>query len=185
MPKKGQILKDPETENSFEFLETSESTDAARVCIKMCVMSNGKLVPDHLHTLQDEHFEVLSGKLTVFQNERKTVLHPGEKILLPRNKPHNHYNGHHEPVIFIQTVEPALDFDYLIENRVGLSRDGKIKKGKVNILQELVNLHYFESKSYLANVPVNLQKKIAKIVGPIARKLGYRAVYKKYSGIEK
>ncbi|HET8839582.1 MAG TPA: cupin domain-containing protein [Flavobacteriaceae bacterium] len=185
MPIKGQVLEEPETGNRFEFLETSESAGAARVCIKMSLFSEGKLVPNHLHTLQDEHFEVLSGKLTVFQNGKETVLLPGEKILLPRNKPHNHYNAHSEPAIFIQTVEPALDFDYLIENRVGLSRDGKIKKGKANMLQELVNLNYFDSKSYLANVPVNLQKTMAKIVGPIGRKLGYRAVYKKYSGIEK
>jgi hypothetical protein len=57
--------------------------------------------------------------------------------------------------------------------------------GKAGIVQELVTLRYLDSKSYLASIPVGIQKVLMSIVGPIGRLFGYRAIYKKYSDIEK
>ena len=56
MPKKGEILEDPQTKNRYEFLETAESTNGAMVSVKMSLFSRGKLGPDHVHTLHVVHF---------------------------------------------------------------------------------------------------------------------------------
>jgi hypothetical protein len=48
-----------------------------------------------------------------------------------------------------------------------------------------VALKYLDSKSYLADIPIGIQKLLMHIVAPIGRLFGYRAIYKKYSGIEK
>src|SRR5690606_6666851 len=105
------------------------------------------------------------------------------RITLPKNKPHNHYNSHCVPVTYIHTVTPGLDFDYLIENLVGLAADGKKRSGGLG--QQLVTLRYLESKSLLADVPVAIQKILLIPMPPIARLFGYRAIYRKYSGTEK
>ena len=185
MPSKGQIMVNPDTGDIYEFLETAKDTNGQRVAIKMTLKSKGEQVPNHFHALQDEHFEVLSGKLTIFLDGKKQVLTAGEKITLPRNKPHNHYNTGDEPAVFIQSVSPALDFDYLLENIIGLTIDGKMPNGKAGLVQELVTLKYLDSKSYLASIPVGFQTFLMNVVGPIARVFGYRAIYSKYSGIEK
>lgn len=185
MPIKGQILSDPNTGDIYEFLETAKDTNGQRVTIKMTLKSKGELVPNHFHALQDEHFEVVSGNLTILLDGKKQVLTPGEKTTLPKNKPHNHYNDTNETVVFIQSVTPALDFDYLLENIIGLTIDGKMPNGKAGIVQELVTLKYMDSKSYLASIPQGLQKFMMNVVGPIGRIFGYRAIYKKYSDIEK
>lgn len=185
MPVKGQLLENPNTGDLFEFLETAKDTNGERVTMKMTLKSAGELVPNHFHSLQDEHFEVISGKLTILHNGKLQTLLAGEKITLPKNEAHNHFNSDTESVVFIQTITPALDFDYLLENLIGLSMDGKMPKGKAGMMQELVSLRYLDSKSYLANVPVGVQKALATIVGPIGRLFGYRAIYKKYSDIEK
>lgn len=182
---KGQILSDPNTGDIYEFLETAKDTNGQRVTIKMTLKSKGELVPNHFHALQDEHFEVVSGNLTILLDGKKQVLTPGEKMTLPKNKPHNHYNDTNETVVFIQSVTPALDFDYLLENIIGLTIDGKMPNGKAGIVQELVTLKYIDSKSYLASIPQGLQKFMMNVVGPIGRIFGYRAIYKKYSDIEK
>ena len=65
MPSKGQILTNPESGDVYEFIETAKDTNGERVTMKMTLKSTGKLVPDHLHSLQDEHFEVISGNLKV------------------------------------------------------------------------------------------------------------------------
>ena len=185
MPSKGQILSNPNTGDIYEFLETAKDTNGQRVTIKMTLKSIGELVPNHYHALQDEHFEVLSGNLTILLDGKKQVLTQGEKIILPKNKPHNHYNNDTESVVFIQTISPALDFDFLLENIIGLTIDGKMPNGKAGLVQELVTLKYLDSKSYLANIPQGTQRFLMNVVGPIGRMFGYRAIYKKYSDIEK
>lgn len=185
MASKGLILENSSTGDAYEFLETSQDTQGERMKLKITLKSKGELVPNHFHTLQEETFEVISGKLTVWLAGKVQILSTGEQITLPTNIPHNHYNAHDEPVVFIQTVTPALDFEYLMQNLMGLTADGKMPNGKAGIIQELVTLKYLDSKSYLASMPVPIQKLLMNVIAPIARLFGYRAIYKKYAGIEK
>lgn len=185
MPTKGQIIENPHMGFKVEFVETAADTNGQRVCIKSTVGYKGALVPNHLHVLQEETFEVISGNLTIQYEGKKFALGTGEKITLPKGKPHNHYNNHDEPVVYHHIVTPALDFDYFIENIVSIGRDAGIKDGNLGMLQQLVILKYLDSKAYLADAPIAIQNIMMNTLGPIARLLGYRAVYKKYSGIEK
>ncbi|MBX2931398.1 MAG: cupin domain-containing protein [Chitinophagaceae bacterium] len=185
MPLKGQIVTNPLTKDTYEFIETAKDTNGASVILKATIYNKGKLVPNHFHLLQDESFEVISGKLTIIKDNQLTTLTTGEKITLPKNIPHNHYNNESTPVTYIHSVSPALDFDYLIENLMGLTADGKSKNGKFGLMQELVTLKYLDSKTFLADMPIGLQKILMNTIAPIGRLLGYRAIYKKYSGIEK
>ena len=185
MPIKGQFLLNPTTHDSYKFLETAQDTDGEYVLLHTTLTTTGLLVPNHLHVSQDETFEVLTGALTVWANGRVRVLGPGERLVLPRNQPHNHFNAGESPVAYLHHVSPALDFDYLIENMVGLSLDGKGRNGKFGLLQELVWLKHLDSKSFLADMPRSVQQALMAVLTPLGRLLGYRAVYKKYSGIEK
>lgn len=185
MPEKGQILNNPANGDSYEFLEIARDTNGAQVTMKAIIKSKGQLVPKHFHVFQDETFEVISGQLKVWVDGQTRTISAGEKVLLPKNVPHNHYNDEDTPVTYIHSVTPALDFELLIENLVGLAADGKSKNGKYGLVQELVSLKYLDSKSYLADIPVGVQKILMNIIAPIGRIFGYRAVYKKYSGLEK
>lgn len=182
---KGQILLNSKTGDTYQFLETSYDSNGESVTMRMNVKSRGKQVPDHIHLLQEETFEVISGELTILYDNQERTLKPGEKITLPAGKPHNHFNKGNTPVVYVQTVTPALDFEFLVENLVGLSSDGKRPNGKSSLLQELVILRYIDSKTFLAGIPIFLQKVLMNILGPIGRAMGYRAIYRKYSGIEK
>lgn len=53
------------------------------------------------------------------------------------------------------------------------------------MVQELVTLKYLDSKTFLADIPVGIQKILMYTIAPLGRLFGYRAIYKKYSGIEK
>jgi len=185
MPKSGQILKNMLTGDTYEFLETAQETSGSHVSMKATILSRGQLVPNHFHLLQDETFEVISGKLHILLGGKTITLQAGEKLTLPKNTPHNHYNIENTPVTYFHTVSPALDFDYLMENLMGLAADGKTKNGNYGIIQELVALRYLDGKTYLADIPLGIQKLMMNIIGPIGRLFGYRAIYKKYSGIEK
>lgn len=185
MPKRGQKSINPTTGDTYEFLDTAVDTKGEFVRLKATIQSKGQLVPDHYHLLQDETFEVISGKLTFCYNKQTKVISAGEKIIFPKGLRHNHYNNEDSELTYIQTVSPALDFDYLIENLVGLAADGKCKNGRYGLFQELVTLKYLDSKSYMADIPQRVQNILMSIMDPIGRLLGYRAIYKKYSGVEK
>lgn len=185
MATKEQTITNPTNGDSYEFLETAKNTNGEQVTMKAIIKSKGQLVPKHFHVLQDETFEVISGQLTVFSEGQTKKLSAGEKITLPKNVPHNHYNNEDTAVTYIHSVTPALDFEFLIENLVGLAADGKSKNGKYGLVQELVTLKYLDSKSYLADIPIGVQKVLMNTIAPIGRLFGYRAIYKKYSGIEK
>jgi quercetin dioxygenase-like cupin family protein len=185
MPTQGQRITIPTTGDTYEFLETAKETGGARVSMKVTTRSRGPLVPRHFHVLQDETFEVVSGRLTVWVNGETKTLTASESITLRNSIPHNHFNDDAEPVTYLHSVTPALDFEYLIENLAGLAADGKGKNGKYGLIQELVTLRYLDSKAFLADIPVGLQKLMMKTIAPVARLFGYRAIYRKYSGIEK
>jgi quercetin dioxygenase-like cupin family protein len=178
-------MHNPVTGDVYEFMETSKDTNGERVTMKATISGKGKMVPNHIHVLQDESYEVTSGVLTIWQDGVITKLPAGEKMTLARNKPHNHYNDADLPVSYIHSVTPALDFDYLVENLIGLAGDGKSNHGKYGLVQEMVTLKYLDSKTYLSDIPVGIQKGLMYIIAPIGRLLGYRAIYEKYSGIEK
>jgi len=63
--------------------------------------------------------------------------------------------------------------------------DGRRKGNGSGLMQELVSLRYLESKAFLSGPPVWVQKLMMRFLAPLGRLLGYRAVYSKYSGIEK
>ena len=185
MPTKGQQLVDKFSGDQIEFLETGQDTNGERVTLKVTLKSKGQTVDDHIHVLQDETFKVLSGRMTYFLNGEKHHLNAGEEVTLPKNVAHNHYNMDDETAVYIQTISPAIDVDYFIENLFGMINDGKVKEGKLPFLQAMVTLKYLESPSFLANMPRGVQKFLASVLAPIARALGYRAIYKEYTGIEK
>ena len=185
MPTKGQKLVDKFNGDTIEFIETSSDTNGERVTFKVTLKSKGQTVDDHYHILQEESFKVLSGRMTYFLDGKQHNIKAGEEVTLPKNKPHNHYNMDDEPVEYIQTITPGIDVDFFIENLFGMINDGKVKDGKLPFLQAMVTGKYLESSSRLASIPPGLQNILINILGPIARLFGYRAIYKKYTGIEK
>jgi len=44
------------------------------------------------------------------------------------------------------------------------------------LIQELETLRYLDSKAFLADIPVGLQKLMMKTIAPVARLFGYRAI---------
>ena len=185
MPSKGQIIIDKLTGNTIEFIETAEDTNGKQVTVKICQKSAGQLVDDHIHVQQQETFKVLSGRITYFLNGEQKYLDAGSEITLPKNVPHNHYNTDKEPLVYLQTISPALDIDYFIENLGGLMDDGRVKEGRLSFLQAMVTLRYLNGETYLAKLPIPVQRFLANLLGPMARRMGYRALYRKYTGVEK
>lgn len=172
--------------DSGELLETSAMTSGARVRAKITFAEarGVSIIPSHIHPFQDEQFEVISGKLTYLLDRTRHVAEAGTTIHLPRGVPHKHYCQGPEDAVAIQTVTPGLDFDYLLEGIFGLGSEGRALRGLDQVAQSLVWLSKLKSKLLRAGVPFSLQYAVAWFFTPIAYLLGYRAVYRRFSGEE-
>lgn len=185
MAQKGQIWSDPVTGDIVEVLETGKDNNGERLCYRFTLKPGGLKPVLHIHEKQDEVFEVLSGKLTYNLNGQVRVAEAGQTITLPKGSPHTHYNGEaNEDLVMIQSICPALDAEWLIDSLLGLTKDKKIVNGQPKFLQVMVWLRYYKAKTYLAQVPVAVQNALAFLLAPVARMLGYKAAYKKYSGVD-
>lgn len=184
MPYKGQVISNPRTGEFIEFIETANETDGAYSQIKIKIKPGGFKPVMHVHTATNESFEVISGELTYVFNGTKAKSVAGEKIMLPKNIAHTHYNEGKEDLIMYQTFTPSLDADLFLENLFGLDAEGKVPNGRPAFLQLMVWGHTLKGKAYIASVPLTVQKVLAFLLAPVARLLGYKAVYKRFSGFD-
>ena len=184
MPYKGQIIKNPRNGEFIEFMETASETGGAFSRIKIKVVAGGFKPVLHLHTTTDETFEIISGRLSYILSGEKNEIGPGEKITLPMGKTHTHYNNGAGPLLMYQTFTPSLDIDLFLENIFGLDAEGKVPKGKPAFFQLMVWSKKFQCKAYIASVPLGIQKVLSDILAPVGRLLGYKAVYKRFSGFD-
>jgi mannose-6-phosphate isomerase-like protein (cupin superfamily) len=184
MPHKGQIIRNPRTGEFVEFMETAAETGGAYTRIKIKVMAGGFKPVLHMHTTTDETFEIISGRLAYVLDGEKNEIGPCEKITLPKGKTHTHYNNEVGPLLMYQTFTPSLDIDLFLENIFGLDAEGKVPKGQPAFLQLMVWGKKFQCKAYIASVPLGIQKALSFILAPVGRLLGYKAIYKRFSGFD-
>jgi quercetin dioxygenase-like cupin family protein len=137
--------------------------------------------PAHIHADLEERVEVLAGRAHVRVGRKEWSAGPGETFVFPPGTAHGFRAEGDEMLRFRCEVVPPREMESLFETVFGLYRDGKAnKRGQPNPLQNVVLAH--EHRGYLAGPPVWLQKPVITALAFIARRLGYRARYEKYSG---
>ena len=182
---KEQVWEDPATGDKVEVLETPKENNGERLRYRFTIKKGGFKPVLHIHEKQDEVFEIVSGKLTYNLHAQLKVAGAGEVVTLPKGLPHTHYNADaDEDLVMIHNIVPALDGEWLIDSILGLTRDGKVVNGEPKFLQVMVWLRYYNARTYLAKVPVAAQNFLAFLLAPVGRLLGYKAAYKKYSGVD-
>jgi quercetin dioxygenase-like cupin family protein len=169
--------------DSMELLETAAMTHGDRVRARLVFAANSPRAPRHVHPLQDESYEVISGNLSYILGREKHVAGAGSVVHLPRKIAHQHFCEGPEDAVTIQAVTPALDFDYVLENVFGRGTEDKLS-GIPQILQGLVMIRKMKAAFFLAGLPLWLQRLAAWLVAPFAYRFGYRAVYQRFSGEE-
>ncbi len=68
-------------------------------------------VPPHIHTLEDETFQILAGRFEIMIGEHTIEVGPGDIIFAPRNIKHSWYCIGDEPGRAILLVTPGANFE--------------------------------------------------------------------------
>src|SRR5207244_1963796 len=160
-------------------------TGGAYLTTRFVFAAGGLREPSHIHPMQEEKFEILSGRLTYFLNGKKHVAQAGTTVTLPPGIVHRHYcEDEKEAAVTIETVTPALDWDYNVENLFGLGAEGSFNKISLPAFL-IMQVAKMKSAFYAGYImPIWFQKVAAKALAPLLHLFGYRAVYKRFSGEE-
>src|SRR5918998_1693961 len=186
MAKAGDKLYNPVMGDSLVFWRTAEDTSGELMSGELVVPpSVGN--PLHVHPLQEEHFEVLSGTFGVQIGDERRSLGEGEEATVPPGTPHRWFNEDDQQEARVSVeLRPALNTETFFETAYGLARDGKTdENGVPNLLQQAVTLNGInKGEIYLASPPVAVQKVFLAALAPLGRLLGYKDHYPKYSAAD-
>src|SRR5215218_10777393 len=186
MARAGEQLHDPVQGDSLVFRETARDTGGALLSGVFVVPPRGG-APLHVHPLQVEDFEVLSGTLVIQIEDEQRSLGEGEEATVPPGKPHRFYNeDDQEEGRLLFELRPALNTEILFETLYGLATDGNTdRNGLPKPLQMAVILDgLHKGEIYLATPPIAVQKVLFALLSPVGKLVGYRDHYPKYSGAD-
>lgn len=179
MAYQNKIIRNPVTGQSIRFLQTSCDTDGQLLEMESSFAPHSVEPLPHYHPKQHETFTVLEGSLSVRINGTVRVLRVGEMLEIPANTSHSMWNASDKKAVVNWKVEPALCTEYFLETGMGLAEQGKVNaKGLPSIWQTALLAERYHHVFRLTKLPFLLQKAAFKILGPIAKLKGYKAVYR-------
>ncbi|MET0817830.1 MAG: cupin domain-containing protein, partial [Solirubrobacteraceae bacterium] len=122
----GQIIQNPVSGETIEFLQTSADTGGELLEFELTLTPEGHVPGAHVHPEQEERFHVLEGEMTFRLGARKIVAGPGETVIVPAGRMHRFANRSGAPVKARVEVSPALDMEVLLETTTELALEGNV-----------------------------------------------------------
>jgi quercetin dioxygenase-like cupin family protein len=160
MASTGQTLVNPASGERITFRATAAETDGELVAIDLR-LPPGARVPGglHIHPLQEERFEVVSGTMRFRMRRRRIVAGPGDVIVVPPGVPHDFANAGAETALVRVDIRPALKMEQLFETAVALAEQGRTMLGGIpKPLDLALFTREFEHEVQAAFPPRRLQR---------------------------
>ena len=182
MAKAGERIDNPYAE-SLVFRTTSRESDGKFLEMEGIFHTKSKRPPDHYHPIQAERFEVLEGEVWTRIDGHEQVYAAGESFDVSPGARHQMTNASTEVgARMLWRVTPALRTETLFETFFGLARDGKTnERGVPALLHAALLLREYRDEIRMASPPAFVQGPLFALLAPLARALGYRTWYPKYS----
>jgi mannose-6-phosphate isomerase-like protein (cupin superfamily) len=167
--KKLRTITNPVIGDEVTFIVTKEESGGEYELIEIRVVPGGGNVL-HFHTAFEEQFEAVEGTLHVECAGIQYMLRPGQKFIVKPGMVHRFWNPASAPISFLIEIRPARHFEQGLRIGYGLARDGRVNtKNSVptNLLELGVCFHL--SETYLAGIPLFVQKSLSGILYRVAR----------------
>ncbi|MEZ4866008.1 MAG: cupin domain-containing protein [Caldilineaceae bacterium] len=179
MVKSGDVLKHPVTGEKIIFRKTARDTNGELLQADLYMQPGAFVAAEHIHPLQEERFEVITGTLRGRVAGEELSTGPGEKIVVPKGTPHVWWNAGNDELQVCVEVRPALKLESFFETFFGLAQAGKVnpKTGLPNPFQLALIMRTYRNELVLAQLPRGMQTLLFGTLAPIGKLLGYQAEY--------
>lgn len=180
----GQTIANPISGERIIFLKTAQDTNGESFLFDCRVLPGKTPLPAHIHTTQEERFEVFSGTLGVLLGRDTFMLSAGQTAVLPAGVAHQWWNAGPDEVYFRVEVVPPDNIARVLEAVAGLARDGKMtKQGMPKNPFRLAQLARL-SQTYMPGIPIWVQNVGLALGCGAARLLGYDPAFTEYAAPE-
>jgi mannose-6-phosphate isomerase-like protein (cupin superfamily) len=146
-------------------------------------------VPAHIHTAATERFEILSGEARYRVGRDERSARQGDTLVLPAGVPHVHpwsVSGEELHVRQTTVVDPPDQAGLVASLQAlvtlfGLAAAGKVNgKGLPNLLQLAVLIRSTMPATYIAGIPIAVQRMLFGGLARVGHAAGYRTAYGEY-----
>jgi mannose-6-phosphate isomerase-like protein (cupin superfamily) len=122
----GQTIANPVSGERITFRTTAAESGGELLAIDLELAPGGR-VPGglHVHPLQEERFEVVSGRMRFPMRREIIFAGPGDVLVVPAGVPHSFANAGDENALVRVEVRPALKMEQLFETAVALAEEGR------------------------------------------------------------
>jgi quercetin dioxygenase-like cupin family protein len=137
----GQTLSNPVTGERFTFTDTAATTGGELLAFDFALRPGGAVPIPHVHPIQTERFEVVSGQMK-FRVGRRTVLAgPGDVVEVEPGVRHSFSNAGEEEARLHVEVRPALAMEDMFAEVIAMAQAGRMsKRGMPRNLLDLASL---------------------------------------------
>ncbi len=133
MAKAGDEIVNPVTGHRIIFRKTTQETNGELLQMDWFGRTGWKAGPIHVHSFQEERFEVLSGTLgSHVAGVERSHKAGDEVVVVPAGVKHTAWNEGEEEVHALVEFRPAwVRSETMLETVFGLAQDGKINKAGI------------------------------------------------------
>jgi quercetin dioxygenase-like cupin family protein len=113
----------------------------------------GGYVPVHVHALQVERFEGVSGTLRFRLGRKRVTLGPGDTLVVPAGTPHGFRNASREPASFLIELTPPLRGEEGLRTLFGLQRDARLRLTRLRLPRPVLQVAVLFNTSTRSSFP--------------------------------
>ncbi len=157
----------------------ADTDDPDAVEIRLAPGASGP--PEHVHPAIEERFVVTEGTVAFRVDGRERSLGPGTTVRVSPGTAHGFANPDDAPArMYGRTVPEDRELGAVVATLFGLAAEGRTDDaGRPGPLQGAA-IAERDAGTYLAGLPISLQRAYGRLLGPVARRFGYEATYDRY-----
>ncbi len=124
----GQTLENPVTGERFTFTHTAASTGGELLAFDFGLRPGGAVPMPHVHPLQTERFEVVSGQMRFMVGWKTVMAGPGDVLEVAPGVAHSFANAGEDEARLRVEVRPALQMEEMFAEVIALAQSGRMTK---------------------------------------------------------
>ena len=128
MAKSGDVIENPVSGERVTFHQTAAETGGELLRWEHALRPGARVPYDHIHSVQEERFEVVAGTATVRIGNDTKVFTVGDTLVIPAGTAHGLANLGDDELRVLTELRAAMNTEVYFETVFGLARDGKVAK---------------------------------------------------------
>jgi len=124
----GTTLENPVTGERFTFTHTAASTDGELLAFDFALRPGGSVPMPHVHPIQTERFEVVSGQMRFMVGWKTVIAGPGDVVEVEPGVAHSFANAGADEARLHVEVRPALKMEQMFAEVIALAQAGRMTR---------------------------------------------------------